>query len=197
MTENANLFEKYNYPSSSDGSTSIEQYQSILAYAVNWENYEATKKYASLLKELKPTVAVPELKNYFAADRNAIVACMEALRVKEDTKARQSILTVLYDMLRYDSSCFSFYERALDEQVPVFATLLGVIREGDGWDVYISDKAAWLLTIVIGHRLVSLWREQVFRPHKAKVWVVCGTPTLAHSRICALACPAESSTISV
>lgn len=151
MAESANFLEKYSYPSSGDGSTSIEQYQNILAYSVNWENFDATKKHASVLKELKPTVGVPELKNYFA-DGKALVACMEALRVKEDTKARQSILTVMYDMLRYDSSCFSFYERALDDRVPVYTTLLGVLREGEGFDVYISDKVAWLLTIVIGHR---------------------------------------------
>jgi len=62
----------------------------------------------------------------------------------------QWILTLLYDMLREDSSCFSVFEEALKGQVNFFKPLMAVLQR-QAVDQYIADKAAWLLTAVIGN----------------------------------------------
>jgi len=74
---------------------------------------------------------------------------MNALAVKEPMLV-QWILTLLYDMLREDASCYSVFEDAMKQQIDFYKPLLDLLQI-QAQDQYIADKSAWLLSAVIGH----------------------------------------------
>jgi len=65
-----------------------------------------------------------------------------------DQATAQWALATLYDLLRSDSSCFNFFEGNLST-LGVYKQTLGALRASK--NVFISDKAAWILSGVIGN----------------------------------------------
>jgi len=85
-----------------------------------------------------------------AAFEGQIDALAASLDACQDAGAARWILTLISDMLREDSSCFSLFEEALGKQVNVYQKLLDVVTR-QGTEQYVADKAAWLLSSVIGN----------------------------------------------
>eukprot|EP00443_Scrippsiella_acuminata_P015970 CAMPEP_0115286800 /NCGR_PEP_ID=MMETSP0270-20121206/62124_1 /TAXON_ID=71861 /ORGANISM="Scrippsiella trochoidea, Strain CCMP3099" /LENGTH=445 /DNA_ID=CAMNT_0002703847 /DNA_START=80 /DNA_END=1417 /DNA_ORIENTATION=+ len=150
MAEAASLLEKYSSGTGSgEGLTSAEFRQTILKFKPDWEKYDATKAQASHLKLVEAEVPALKNKMIIQGDLQILKAAMDALTIPEE-KPVQWILTLLYDMLREDSSCFSVFEEGLKQQIGFYKPLLSVL-ERQKVDQYIADKAAWLLSAVIGN----------------------------------------------
>eukprot|EP00929_Paragymnodinium_shiwhaense_P061785 TRINITY_DN3087_c0_g1_i1.p1 TRINITY_DN3087_c0_g1~~TRINITY_DN3087_c0_g1_i1.p1 ORF type:complete len:437 (+),score=147.07 TRINITY_DN3087_c0_g1_i1:75-1385(+) len=75
-------------------------------------------------------------------------AALEALSSAEE-KEVQWLLTVFYDVLRADSSCYGIFDEALKNKLPVFSQFMAVLRSKSG--SYAKDKAAWVLSAVVGY----------------------------------------------
>jgi len=147
MAEAASLIEKYKGAESSE--TSAEFHQKILKMKPEWESYDATRNQAAMLHLLEADAPALKKKMIIQGDVSVLKASMDALSIQEE-KPAMFILTLLYDMLREDSSCFGVFEEGLKKQVPIMKPLLAVLQK-QTVDQYIADKAAWLLTAVIGN----------------------------------------------
>jgi V-type H+-transporting ATPase subunit H len=77
---------------------------------------------------------------------------------EQDPRPAQWVLTVLYDMLREDSSCFGCLEEALQQQVDLTGPLIAVLGR-QSLDPYVADKTAWLLSAMVGN-MPSYFSEQ-------------------------------------
>jgi len=76
---------------------------------------------------------------------------MDALAL-QDPKPVMWILTLMYDMLRNDSSCYNIFQEAMKSQVSVYKPLIRLCSTFlPGEDTYVQDKAAWLLSAVAGN----------------------------------------------
>lgn len=64
-----------------------------------------------------------------------------------DERSVQFSLAVLYDLLRSDGSCFSLFEKNL-AQLNFYRQAMTAVRANS---VFVADKAAWLLSGVIGN----------------------------------------------
>jgi len=73
----------------------------------------------------------------------------QAFSTKEE-KPVQWLLTLFFDMLREDSSAYSMFEEASKKQIKLYKPLMDLIQR-PGLDIYSADKAAWLLSAIIGH----------------------------------------------
>jgi len=150
MAEASGLLEKYSSGASSgDALTSAEFRQSILKFKPEWEKYDATRNQATHLRHIEAEVPALKNKMIIQSDIQVLQAAMDALTIQEERPV-QWILTLLYDMLREDSSCFGVFEEALKQQVGFYKPLLAVL-ERQNVDQYIADKAAWLLSAVMGN----------------------------------------------
>jgi len=90
-----------------------------------------------------------------------VKACMDVLATDmQDARPKQWILTVFYDMLREDCSCYSVLEEALAQQVDLCGPLLALLRKQQ-LDPYVADKAAWLLSAMVGNMPGFFTAEQV------------------------------------
>jgi len=148
MAEAASLLEKYS-AGAGEGLTSAEFHQGILKFKPEWEKYDATRSQAGHLRLIEANVPALKNKMILQGDVQILKGAMDALAIPE-VKAVQWILTLLYDMLREDSSCFSIFEEALKQQINLYKPLLDVL-ERQQVDQYVADKAAWLLTAIIGN----------------------------------------------
>jgi len=143
------LSEKYKVDN--DGSAT-DVHQKILNMAApSWSKYEATAGYA---QELKMLVAGKEAGwNKASFNKGTATACMAVLAIKDDASPLQYILTVLYDMLREDGSCYGLFDDALKDGCNIYKPVMAMLersREKNG-DAYAADKGAWLLSAIIGH----------------------------------------------
>mmetsp|Transcript_42442 Transcript_42442/g.134835 ORF Transcript_42442/g.134835 Transcript_42442/m.134835 type:complete len:448 (+) Transcript_42442:69-1412(+) len=148
MTEAANLIEKYKGAGSDDPSSSAEFHQKITQLKPEWDKYAATKNFSQLLKLLDVDAPALKTKATLQDSSGLLQACMDGLLIPED-KPVQWLLTLFYDMLREDSSCFSLFEDGLNAQLSVYKPLMTLLGRQE-LDTYIADKAAWLLTAIIG-----------------------------------------------
>jgi V-type H+-transporting ATPase subunit H len=142
-------------------------YNSLLNYAPKWEKYEATKGKASLLKSKSIETSACELKAIMQGDLSILVALIENLGTigsdLEGVTVSQWTLTLLYNMLREDSSCFGLYEDMLkspNSQSTFKNTLMTMLRKQDV-DRYVADKGAWLLSAVMGNASVCFENADV------------------------------------
>jgi len=149
MADSASLIEKYREVPSDESLTSAELHQAILKYTPDWSKHDETRNHGSLLGMLEADVPAIKKKMIISHDLAILPAMMNALSVKEE-KLVQWVLTLLYDMLREDSSCFSVFEAAMKQQVD-FHKALSTLVTRQGVDQYSVDKTAWLLSAVMGH----------------------------------------------
>jgi len=147
MAEAASLMEKYGNVKASD--ESAEFHQKILAFKPEWEKYEATKAQAPLLKLLEADAPAIKTKAIMMGHMPIVQACLEALTMQDDMPAKW-ILTLFYDMIREDSSSYSVLEEALKNQVSICKPLMTLLGRSFT-DTYVPDKAAWLLSAVMGN----------------------------------------------
>lgn len=159
MTEAAGLIEWCKGAEGSDGATSVaELHQRIYSFTPEWENYEATRVYAGILKLLELGVPATRNKNVLEGQLPVLQACVAALG--KDEKPAQWLLTLFYDMLREDCSCFSVFEEALKQHVEIDKTIIDVLSRSSV-DSYVADKAAWLLSSLMGNSPQFFSEDQV------------------------------------
>eukprot|EP00931_Biecheleriopsis_adriatica_P088057 TRINITY_DN62448_c0_g1_i1.p1 TRINITY_DN62448_c0_g1~~TRINITY_DN62448_c0_g1_i1.p1 ORF type:complete len:469 (+),score=115.28 TRINITY_DN62448_c0_g1_i1:72-1409(+) len=150
MAEAASLLSKYQQvDGGSDLSKAAETHQAILSFKPDWDSYDATKASASVLKLIDTNSAAIKNKSLIQSHIQVLQSLMNALQI-QDEKPVQWILTLFYDMLREDSSSYCIFEEAAKNQINVFKPLMSVLQK-PGMDTYSTDKAAWLLSAVIGH----------------------------------------------
>lgn len=148
MAEAASLIEKYKGAESADPSSFVALHQQILEYKPEWEKFDATRGNVQLLKLVELGAPALKTKAIIQGHLSLLGICMDGLSI-QDVKPVQWILTLFYDMLREDSSCFAIFEDALKAQIAFTQPLLKLLGRQQ-LDTYIADKAAWLLTAVIG-----------------------------------------------
>jgi len=149
MTEAASLIEKYKGAEKEDPSSTFERHQKLTEFKPEWEKYQATKALTSQLKMVELTAPALRNKAVIQGHLPILSACMDALAIQDDMPVSW-ILTLFYDMLREDSSCFSIFEDAMKNQISVLQPLLKLLGR-QSLDKYIADKAAWLVTAVVGN----------------------------------------------
>mmetsp|Transcript_94096 Transcript_94096/g.263385 ORF Transcript_94096/g.263385 Transcript_94096/m.263385 type:complete len:440 (-) Transcript_94096:192-1511(-) len=142
----AAIIEKYSGAPSSEASA--DMHQEILKWKPDWNAYPETKASASLLKLLDAESPAVKKKTMMQGDTKILKAALEALSAQEE-KVVQWVLVILYDMLREDASSFGAFETALKEQVDVMKPLMSVLKSPRAVS-FSADKAAWVLTSVIG-----------------------------------------------
>mmetsp|Transcript_13491 Transcript_13491/g.15336 ORF Transcript_13491/g.15336 Transcript_13491/m.15336 type:complete len:446 (+) Transcript_13491:78-1415(+) len=147
MAEAELLIEKYKAAESADPSSTFEFHQKILEHKPEWEKYDATRGSVSQLKLLD--LGVPAQKNKAIIQDHTVLfsTCMDGLAIQDDMPV-QWLLTLFYDMLREDSSCFGIFEDSMKNQCGFHQSLLNLLGRQQ-LDKYIADKAAWLWTAVI------------------------------------------------
>jgi len=109
-------------------------------------------EYHAQVMSFQPSGALGGLQGSAADKKAALASNPSILRALVDSfgadeKTAQWSLAVLYDLLRSDGSCFSLFE---DPSAPkIYTQTLGAVRSAR--NVFIADKAAWLLSGVIGN----------------------------------------------
>lgn len=158
-TEAEGLLEKYKVAGGSDLSKAAETHNRILSFKPDWDQYEATKSVANIMKLIEADQ--PAIKNKALIQGNIAVlqTSMNALSM-QDEKPIQYLLTLFYDLLREDSSSYSIFEEGIKNQIHVYKPLAALISRA-GVDSYSADKAAWLLSAVMCHLPRTVTEEQV------------------------------------
>eukprot|EP00406_Dinophysis_acuminata_P008109 CAMPEP_0179236656 /NCGR_PEP_ID=MMETSP0797-20121207/14039_1 /TAXON_ID=47934 /ORGANISM="Dinophysis acuminata, Strain DAEP01" /LENGTH=442 /DNA_ID=CAMNT_0020943917 /DNA_START=55 /DNA_END=1384 /DNA_ORIENTATION=+ len=147
MAEAANLLAKY---SSADGAGGSDVRHSVLDYKPDWGKFEATRGEARNMKLLEIGGSVLKTKAYIQDNMTMLKSCMELLKTEADPNPTKWILTLFHDMLREDSSCFSLFESALQNQIPITVPLNVVlgrdtqahVRPGQGGLAALRDHRA-------------------------------------------------------
>lgn len=143
------MIEKYKGAESADPSSTFERHQKILDHTPEWEKFEATRASAAQLKQLELGVPALKTKEIIQAQLPVLKACMDGLSIQDDMTVSW-LLTLFYDMLREDSSCFGLLEDSIKEQLDVKQPLMRLLSRPE-LDKYIADKAAWLLSSVMAN----------------------------------------------
>jgi len=133
----------------------VEFRQKILDVSPQWERFEASgalpKGCARSLGQVAPGHTL-KTKEAIQKGPEILEACMLVLSMSAGDEATlqalQYTLTLLLDLLREDSSCFSNFEQAFRTK-KLRVDVLQQLMKHDNW--YVADKAAWLLTVLIGH----------------------------------------------
>jgi len=148
-TEAASLIEKYKGAESADPSASLQLHQKLMKLKPEWEKFEATKAHAHLLRLIEVDAPALKTKAIIQGHLAILQACIDALSAQDDS-IMQWILTLFYDMLRSDGSAFSLFEDGLKGQLSMYKPLMTLLGKQE-LDTYVADKAAWLLSAVMGH----------------------------------------------
>lgn len=115
----------------------------------DWSKFSATKD-AALLSLLKLRENATESnKAACLANPTLLHLCMVALQVDDDA-ALSYVLTVLYNMLREDSSCYKIFEDAVKTGTDM--TPLCDLLKRQRLSKYVADKSAWVLSAVMAHQ---------------------------------------------
>jgi len=148
------LLEKYKNDNEV-ASTATDVNQKVLGMQKpDWSRYQETSQYASLLSNLQPSAGGKS--NQVGFSEQSVKACMAAMCIKDDAAPLQYILTVLYDMVREDGSCYGIFEEALKNGSSdgICKSLLAPLQKQSSSNAdlsYVADKAAWLLSAIISH----------------------------------------------
>jgi len=140
------MFEKYSHLGGD--ATAETQHHEVLTFLPEWRVYPSTKAVSGDLQQLDISATALETKALLLRSPAVLKAAFEALSSGTAEKAMQWILTLFYDMLRDDSSCVVVFEEAMKAKVDVFGKLVAVLKSDMG--SYTKDKAAWVLSSVIG-----------------------------------------------
>lgn len=90
-------------------------------------------------------------KSTIEKDTNLLTLMIRALS-PQDEKANAYLLTLLYDLLREDSSAFDFFGAELKKNGrELLEPLRRLVQSSEQQDSYVADRAAWVLTAAIGH----------------------------------------------
>jgi len=146
MAEAASLMEKYKGAGSSEASA--DRHQKILKWKPDWDSYPAAKPQAQILKLIEADAPALKKKTIISGDLNILKALFSLMSSQEE-KLVEWILVILYDMLREDSSCFANFVKVLQQQVDIKGPLMSILTSQRA-DSFCADKAAWLLTSLIG-----------------------------------------------
>jgi len=144
----ASLLEKYSHVAG-DAAAETQHFE-VLSFLPDWRAYPATKAVAGELSQIDIKASPVETKTLLLGKPFVLKAAFEAVDTSVDEGAVQWILTVFYDMLRADASCFAVFEEALKTNNDLKAKLLAVLQAGN-FKTYTKDKAAWVLSAVIGY----------------------------------------------
>eukprot|EP00746_Dinoflagellata_sp_MGD_P064711 gnl/MRDRNA2_/MRDRNA2_26997_c0_seq1.p1 gnl/MRDRNA2_/MRDRNA2_26997_c0~~gnl/MRDRNA2_/MRDRNA2_26997_c0_seq1.p1 ORF type:complete len:439 (-),score=91.13 gnl/MRDRNA2_/MRDRNA2_26997_c0_seq1:74-1390(-) len=142
------LLEKYK-----DQSMGMEESilrEKIMSQTPSWDKYAETKGSAHLLTNLKGNMPVPELKGIIAREPQILSACMQAMMINSDSQPLQYVLTILFDILREDSSAFKLFADALSNKIDFWKPFIALLKNRSV-DPYVADKAAYLLTALMAH----------------------------------------------
>jgi len=101
------------------------------------------------LNNLDATATAQAKKAMLQADANLLPSAIATIATLSDEKPLQFLLTYFYDMLRDDSSTYCVFEDDLKKASNFYGSLLKSFQGAK--DKYSADKAAWLLTAVIGN----------------------------------------------
>jgi len=153
--QSLSLLEKYK----PDNDAAVDVHQKILGMdKPTWGSYEATSQYKQLLDGLDMSAGTKDNKLVFTDQ--SIKACMAAMAITDDAAPLQYILTLLCDMLREDGSCYTTFEEALKNGCSIYRPIMALLERKTG-DTYVTDKAAWLLSAIIGHMPKFFSEEEV------------------------------------
>jgi hypothetical protein len=146
------LLERYKPDNEAAASSAADVHQKILEMQKpSWAKYEATAQFEELLTSLQTGADSRENKAVFTQESTK--ACMAVMSIKDEAAPLQYILTVLYDMLREDGSCYGIFEDALRSGCNIFTPMVGLLERNSSdphW-AYVADKGAWLISAIIGH----------------------------------------------
>lgn len=149
MESAQSLLEKYKPDAAV--STAADVHQKILEMqAPNWAQYPATSAHQSILSALRP--GQPAEDNKRMGDE-VPKACMAVMAIKDEAAPLQYVLTILYDMLREDSSCFEIFDEGMREGCAVFKPLMGLLERSStdvNW-LYVANTGAWILSATMSH----------------------------------------------
>eukprot|EP00427_Karlodinium_veneficum_P009279 CAMPEP_0169084984 /NCGR_PEP_ID=MMETSP1015-20121227/12915_1 /TAXON_ID=342587 /ORGANISM="Karlodinium micrum, Strain CCMP2283" /LENGTH=449 /DNA_ID=CAMNT_0009145035 /DNA_START=83 /DNA_END=1432 /DNA_ORIENTATION=+ len=151
MTESAQRLLDMYRPDGDGISSAADVHQSILEMqAPDWGKFPATSQLKQVLSSLQAGQCAADVKA--KCTQETVAACMSAMAIKEDPAPLQYIVTILYDMLREDTSCFSLFEDAMKDRCEIYKPLMGQLERSntDPQWIYVADKSAWILTSVMG-----------------------------------------------
>lgn len=115
--------------------------------APKWDKYSPTISHEGHLRALSQGDAK---KNKDILEQGGIKACFAVLAIREDPAPLRYVLTIVFNTLREDSSCYKFLESSLKSGFDMEKPLNEVLQR-PGVDPYVADKSAWLLSSLMGH----------------------------------------------
>lgn len=139
------LLEKYRFPERQG--TMLVAWQKIIQYQPKWEELGLPQGKADNLKLLQLDAKADKTKAIILGHEGVLEACFAALAVKDD-EAVAWMITLMYELLREDSSCYNIFETALKANVNIHQTFIGLMA---GENTYVNDKSAWILSSIIAH----------------------------------------------
>jgi V-type H+-transporting ATPase subunit H len=142
-----------------DPSGSAEFRADLQNFVPDWNAHDCTKDGSRLLSLLELDAPPLTTKSIIQSHREIMKHAMDALQL-DDVKVLRWFMTVWYDMLRDDSSCFSLFEFALGQKVPVYDSFIKLLKR-PGLDMYVADRALWILSNIVGHSPGYFSEEQV------------------------------------
>jgi len=102
---------------------------------------------AGSLSQLQQAATTADKKSLLGANPSILKALIDSAAGSDEGAAQWS-LTTLYDLLRADGSCFTFFEGTLP-QLNFYKQMLGAMTGAK--NDFVADKSAWLLSGVIGN----------------------------------------------
>lgn len=123
--------------------------EKILSQKPSWDNHSETRSFASLLGQVSANTPASELKAAIKREPQILQACMQAMQIS-DSQPMQYVLTILFDLLREDSSCFGLFADALRNKVDFWKPFTALLQNKNV-DPYVADKASYLLTAIMCH----------------------------------------------
>jgi len=124
--------------------------EKIMSTKPTWGTYAETKPYSNLLSSLSGDMPASELKAIAKREPQILQACMQAMLIHSDSQPLQYILTILFDLLREDSSCYGLFADALAKKVDFWKPFTALLQNRNV-DPYVADKASYLLTAIMAH----------------------------------------------
>jgi len=146
MAETQSLLEKYKGMDTEEGLLR----EKIMSQKPSWDNHNETRQFANLLNSLSGDMPASELKASIKSQPQILQACMQAMLIHSDSQPLQYVLTILFDLLREDSSSYGLFADALANKVDFWKPFTALLQNRNV-DSYVADKAAYLLTAIMAH----------------------------------------------
>eukprot|EP00420_Gonyaulax_spinifera_P036720 CAMPEP_0197881366 /NCGR_PEP_ID=MMETSP1439-20131203/8874_1 /TAXON_ID=66791 /ORGANISM="Gonyaulax spinifera, Strain CCMP409" /LENGTH=446 /DNA_ID=CAMNT_0043500973 /DNA_START=62 /DNA_END=1402 /DNA_ORIENTATION=- len=157
--EASNLLEKYSGAAGDDPSAIAQFRQKIVDFKPDWERIDATRGWAGVLAKLEVGTPAQQVRETLGGNVRMVQSLLD-VAADQDERATLWVVTLFYDMLREDSSCFTLFEDGLKQQLNIFGPLMNLLRR-QRLDSYAADKAAWILSAVVGQSPGCFTQEHV------------------------------------